>query len=92
MLARIYASIYLPLPNYADNLRRLGYGDDDIEHGGSDRLIDAVIPWGDAETVAGRIREHLDAGADHVCVQVVAEGLDLPLAGYRELAAALFGT
>jgi probable F420-dependent oxidoreductase len=91
-LARIYASIYLPLPNYADNLRRLGYGDDDIEHGGSDRLIDAVIPWGDAETVAGRIREHLDAGADHVCVQVVAEGLDLPLAGYRELAAALFGT
>jgi len=91
-LARVYASIYLPLPNYADNLRRLGYGDDDIEHGGSDRLIDAVIPWGDAETVAGRIREHLDAGADHVCVQVVAEGLDLPLDGYRQLAAALWST
>ena len=89
-LARTYASIYLPLPNYADNLRRLGYDDGDIEHGGSDRLIDAVIPWGDADTVAARIREHHDAGADHVCIQVVAEGLDLPLAGYGELAAALF--
>jgi probable F420-dependent oxidoreductase len=88
-LARTYASIYLPLPNYANNLRTLGYGDADIEQGGSDRLIDAVIPWGDASKVAGRIRDHLDAGADHVCVQVVAEGLELPLAGYRALAAAL---
>jgi probable F420-dependent oxidoreductase len=88
-LARTYASIYLPLPNYANNLRTLGYGDADIEQGGSDRLIDAVIPWGDASSVAGRIRDHLDAGADHVCVQVVAEGLELPLAGYRVLAAAL---
>jgi probable F420-dependent oxidoreductase len=88
-LARTYASIYLPLPNYANNLRRFGYGDDDIGHGGSDRLIDAVIPWGDPPTVAARLREHLDAGADHVCVQVVADGVDLPLEGYRELAAAL---
>ena len=91
-LARTYASIYLPLPNYANNLRSLGYGDDDLGHGGSDRVIDAVIAWGDAPTVAGRIREHLDAGADHVCVQVVAEGLDLPLDGYRQLAAALWST
>jgi probable F420-dependent oxidoreductase len=89
-LARTYASIYLPLPNYANNLRALGYGDDDIEHGGSDRLIDAVIPWGDASSVAGRIRDHLDAGADHVCVQVVAEGHELPLGHYRALAAALW--
>ena len=88
-LARSYASIYLPLPNYANNLRTLGYRDDDIDHGGSDRLIDAVIPWGDVETVARRIREHHEAGADHVCVQVVAEGLTLPLDGYRELASAL---
>jgi probable F420-dependent oxidoreductase len=91
-LARTYASIYLPLPNYANNLRTLGYGDADIEHGGSDRLIDAVIPWGDASTVAGRIHEHLDAGADHVCIQVVAEGLELPLEAYRALAAALWGS
>jgi probable F420-dependent oxidoreductase len=88
-LARLYASIYLPLPNYAGNLRTLGYTDDDIDHGGSDRLIDAVIPWGDAESVAARVRQHLDAGADHVCVQVVAGHHDFPLAGYRALASAL---
>ena len=88
-LARVYASIYLPLPNYAGNLRTLGYTDDDIDHGGSDRLIDAVIPWGDAESVATRVRQHLDAGADHVCVQVVAGHHDFPLAGYRALASAL---
>ena len=88
-LARTYASIYLPLPNYAGNLRTFGYGDEDIDHGGSDRLIDAVIPWGDAGRVALRVREHLDAGADHVCVQVVAEHHDFPLDGYRALAAAL---
>lgn len=90
-LARRYASIYLSLPNYTQNLRTFGFGDDDIDGGGSDRLIDAVIPWGDAETVAAAIRAHQDAGADHVCIQVVADGPDFPLDGYRELAAALFG-
>jgi probable F420-dependent oxidoreductase len=88
--AREYASIYLPLPNYANNLRRFGFTDDDIEGGGSDRLIEAVIPWGDAATVAERVRGHLDAGADHVCVQVVADFFTFPLAQYRELASALF--
>jgi len=87
--AREYASIYLPLPNYANNLRRFGYTDDDIEGGGSDRLIEAVIPWGDAGRVAERVRAHLDAGADHVCVQVVADYFTFPLAPYRELASAL---
>jgi probable F420-dependent oxidoreductase len=88
-LARAYAAIYLGLPNYTNNLRTFGYGDEDIDGGGSDRLIDAVIPWGDAATVAARIRAHHDAGADHVCVQVVAGGDGFPLSGYRELAAAL---
>ncbi len=87
--AREYASIYLPLPNYTNNLRRFGYTDDDIEGGGSDRLIEAVIPWGDAGTVAERVRAHLDAGADHVCVQVVADFFTFPLAEYRQLAPAL---
>ncbi len=87
--AREYASIYLPLPNYTNNLRRFGFTDDDIEGGGSDRLIEAVIPWGDAATVAERVRAHLDAGADHVCVQVVADYSTFPLAEYRELAPAL---
>ncbi len=88
-LARRYASIYLDLPNYTNNLRTFGFGDDDIGGGGSDRLIDAVIPWGDAATVATRLRGHLEAGADHVCVQVIADHQDLPLEEYRELAAAL---
>jgi probable F420-dependent oxidoreductase len=89
-LAREYASIYLPLPNYAGNLGLFGFGDDDVAGGGSDRLIDAVIPWGDAASVADRLREHVDAGADHVCIQVVAGHHNVPLAEYRELAGALF--
>ena len=88
-LARQYASIYLPLPNYSDNLRRFGFSDDDIEGGGSDRLIEAVIPWGDAATIAESVRAHLDAGADHVCVQVIADFFSFPLGQYRELAPAL---
>jgi probable F420-dependent oxidoreductase len=88
--AREYASIYLPLPNYTNNLRRFGFTDDDIEGGGSDRLIEAVIPWGDAATVAERLRAHLDAGADHVCVQTIADYFKFPLAEYRQLAPALF--
>lgn len=87
--AREYASIYLPLPNYTNNLRRFGFTDDDIEGGGSERLIEAVIPWGDATTIAERVRAHLDAGADHVCIQVVADFFKFPLAEYRELAPAL---
>ena len=87
-LAREYASLYLELPNYTQNLRTFGFGDEDIEGGGSDRLIDALIPWGDAATIADRIREHHDAGADHVCLQVIsATGRDgFPLAEYTELA------
>jgi probable F420-dependent oxidoreductase len=90
-LGREYASIYLSAPNYTENLRTFGFGDDDIGGGGSDRLIDAVVPWGDAQTVAARIHEHLDAGADHVCIQVVAAHHDFPLVEYRELASALRG-
>jgi len=92
-LARRYASLYLELPNYTQNLRAFGYGDEDIDGGGSDRLMDAVIPWGAADTIADRIRQHHDAGADHVCLQVISDaGRDgFPLAEYRELAGALFG-
>ncbi len=90
-LARRYASIYLGLPNYTQNLRTFGYGDDDIGGGGSDRLIDAVIPWGDAASVASAVRAHHDAGADHVCIQVVADRQEFPLAEYRALAGALLG-
>jgi probable F420-dependent oxidoreductase len=87
--ARAYAGGYLQLPNYASNLRTLGYGEEDFDGDASDRLIDAVVPWGDVQTVAGRVREHYEAGADHVCIQVVAPHDTFPLTQYQELAAAL---
>jgi probable F420-dependent oxidoreductase len=88
-LARTYMAGYLALPNYSNNLRRLGYGDDDLAGTASDRVVDAVVPWGDAEHVADRIREHLAAGADHVCVQVITDTGRFPTGDYRELAEAL---
>lgn len=68
-IARKYAKLYLRTPNYVNNLRRLGYGDDDLGGGGSDRLIDAVFAWGDPRTIAARVRAQFDAGADHVAIQ-----------------------
>lgn len=89
-VARAFASGYLALPNYADNLRRLGSTDEDLSGGGSDRLIDAVIVQGDAGAIVERVREHLDAGADHVCVQLrSSDPGDLCQDGYAELRAAL---
>lgn len=89
-IARGFARHYLALPNYANNLRRLGWSDDDIANDGSDRLIDAVIAWGDVSAIVGRVRAHLDAGADHVCVQLRVESSSDPaVEGYRELAAGL---
>ncbi|WP_459645284.1 LLM class F420-dependent oxidoreductase [Kineococcus sp. NUM-3379] len=80
---------YLRLRNYTTNLRRHGFGDEDIAGGGSDRLIDALAAHGDAAAVAAGLRAHLDAGADHVCAQVLtAAGAD-PRPALRELAAAL---
>ena len=88
-IARPWAADYLELPNYANNWRRLGYGDD-LGDGGSDRLLDAAIAWGDVSSIADRVREHLDAGADHVCVQVISgRDDDVCLPALRELAGAL---
>jgi probable F420-dependent oxidoreductase len=88
-LARAYMQLYLALPNYLNNLERLGCGAGDLTDGGSDRLVDAVVPWGSTASVADRLREHLFAGADHVCVQIVGGGDSFPADGYRELAAEL---
>ena len=89
-IARQFAGPYLAMANYANNLRRLGYGDDDLADGGSDRLLDAIVIQGDADAIVRRIREHLDAGADHVCVQLrAADATDLCQDGYAALAAAL---
>ena len=70
-LARRFLAFYFSLPNYVDNWRRLGFTDADLAAGGSDRLIDAVIVWGDEKAIRARIEEHWQAGADHVCVQAV---------------------
>jgi probable F420-dependent oxidoreductase len=90
--ARSFLASYLLLPNYVRNLRRLGFGDSDLTGNGSDRLVDALVACGDEIAIAGRVRAHLDAGADHVCLQVVgASGGDetLPLVAWRRLAPAL---
>ncbi len=89
-IGRAFAKNYLALPNYANNLRRLGWDETDLGGDGSDRLIDAVIAWGDVDAIATRVRAHLDAGADQVCVQLRAErSADPALAAYGELGAAL---
>ncbi len=88
-IARAFAKHYLELPNYANNLRRMGWSDEDIAGGGSDRLIEAVIAIGDAEAIVRRVRDHLDAGADTVALQIREEHSNDPaLAAYREVAAA----
>jgi probable F420-dependent oxidoreductase len=80
---------YLGLVNYTNNLRRLGWSDDDLSGGGSDALIDALVARGSAEEVAAQLTAHLDAGADHVAIQLLtAPGADL-LDAYRQLAQAL---
>jgi probable F420-dependent oxidoreductase len=70
-IARRFISVYLGLPNYVENWRRLGFADADFAAGGSDRLLDAVIVWGDEKAIRTRIEEHWQAGADHVCIQAV---------------------
>jgi probable F420-dependent oxidoreductase len=90
-LAREFVVPRVGRTNYAENLRALGYDDEDLAGGLSDRLVDALVPSGDLETVAARVREHLDAGADHVCIQVVSDQRSFPLAVYRELAPVLLG-
>ncbi len=68
-VARQHMQLYLGLPNYRNNLSWLGFSDEDLDAGGSDRLVDAIVAWGDEQALARRIQEHLDAGADHVCIQ-----------------------
>jgi probable F420-dependent oxidoreductase len=89
-IARAHMAIYLGLPNYVNNLKRLGFGDEDIGNGGSDRLVDAIVAWGDIDAVAARVRAHHAAGADHVCIQVLdADPRTVPMRQWRDLAAAL---
>ncbi len=78
-VARATMQIYLGLPNYQNNLKWLGFTDADIADGGSDRLVDAIVAWGDEKTIRARIQAHYDAGADHVCIQPLrADGIPGP--------------
>jgi probable F420-dependent oxidoreductase len=89
-LGREHLRRYLGLPNYENEWRREGFDDADFTGGGSDRLVDAVVAWGDVETIRARVAAHHDAGADHVCVQVIPSNpLAVPMPEWRELAPAL---
>ena len=87
-LARDFAGPYLQRSNYTANLLRNGFTESDVADGGSDRLIDAVIPHGPAEQLTEAVQAHFDAGADHVCLQPVGHG-GVPLDDYRALARTL---
>ena len=89
-IARSFLAFYLTLPNYTNNFLREGFEEADCKNGGSDRLIDAIVAWGDLDTVCKRIRDHQAAGANHVCIQALpADAKALPLREWRELASAL---
>jgi len=79
-IGRRVMSHSLPLPNYRNSFLRMGFSADDLESGGSDKLIDSIIAWGDEHSIRARIQEHWDAGADHVCIQSLPrEGMALGL-------------
>jgi probable F420-dependent oxidoreductase len=89
-IAREFMALYLTLPNYTGAWDRAGFGPEEQAEGGSDRLVDAVVAWGGPETISERVRAHLDAGADHVCVQVLdPDPNGLPMASWRALTPAL---
>lgn len=85
-IGRAGMKIYLGLPNYYNNLKRIGYDESDFADGGSDRLVDAIVAWGTDEQIAARVAEHHAAGADHVCVQVLQDGSAMPEQQWRRLA------
>jgi probable F420-dependent oxidoreductase len=92
-LATAHVAMYVhSAPHQQANVRRLGFGDEDMAGEPSRRLVDAIVAYGDADVLRQRVREHLDAGADHVCVQVLtASPGELPIQQWRELAPALTG-
>jgi probable F420-dependent oxidoreductase len=89
-VARGHMSTYLGLPNYTNNLRRLGWGDEDLTAPGSDKLVDAIVAWGDEQAIVDRVKAHHDGGADHVALQVLPlDGTSVPMDDWRRLSEAL---
>jgi probable F420-dependent oxidoreductase len=87
-LAREHVAFYMTAPAYRSNMLRLGFDESDLEDGGSDRLRDAVVAWGDEDVIRARVQAHLEAGADHVCIQTLPSG-ELDIDALRRLAPAL---
>ncbi len=88
-IARAHVKVYLDLPNYQNNLVRLGY-DRQAVSDGADEVVDAIVAWGDEDAIRTRTQAHLDAGADHVCVQVLqADPAAIPIEGWRRATEAL---
>jgi probable F420-dependent oxidoreductase len=87
--ARENLTRFLAWPNYRRHLLRLGFDENDLTNGGSDRLIDALFTIGEEDAVRRRVQEHVDAGADHVCLQVITSDIDEEMAVYRRIAAAI---
>ena len=90
-IGRASISFYLRAPGYLANLRRLGFSDDDWAEpkAPSDRLVDAIVAYGDVDAAVARVAQHHDAGADHVAVQVLRGDREIPMTEWRELARAL---
>jgi probable F420-dependent oxidoreductase len=89
-IARMHLKGYLGQPNYRRSFLRQGFAEDDLDGGGSDRLIDAIVAWGTVEDVRRRVGAHLDAGASHVAVQLLTANMEeLPMVEYRRLASAV---
>jgi probable F420-dependent oxidoreductase len=87
-LAREHCAFYMTAPNYRNSMLRLGFEESDLENGGSDRLHERVVVWGGEDAIRDRVKTHLDAGADHVCIQTLPSG-ELDLDALRRLAPAL---
>jgi probable F420-dependent oxidoreductase len=90
-VGRRYADFYLDLSNYVNNWRRLGFTENDVRKPGSDKLIDAVVAYGTPDAIARRLNEHLEAGADHVAIQVLDAHEDELISALSELAGPLLG-
>ena len=88
--ARKGMAVYLRAPNYVNNLKRYGFSDEDVTDGASERLVDAIVAVGDVNAARERIQAHFDAGASHVCAQILtADGMSVPAEAWQELAAAV---
>jgi len=88
-IARSHMAVYLGLPNYANNLMRLGYSEEEITNA-DDRVVDAIVAWGTLDDVLARVKAHHDAGADHVCIQVLeSDRSAVPLDAWRAIGEAV---